>query len=349
MVLGGASMAHQTHWSRRSLLGAGLAAAPLFAWADPVPPPSEAIATGSSGRNLLTIGVQLDGKGPFQFVVDTGADRSVIADNVAATLGLKGGAPVMVEGVVRTVEARTVRLQSLAAGVVERAGLELPVLPREQLMVDGYLGLDVINGYRLSLDFRQHELRLIQRHSRQTVGWDAPSEVAVRLAGNEGHLYAFDCMIDGVRSNAFIDTGAEISVGKARLHAMLNELNSGYTMQETIPLTGVTGGVVEGRVVTLKHIHLRGLDIEGCRIAIAGLQIFRLWDLEDRPSLLIGMNWLRQFNRVAIDYGNKEVRFDLAAKIRDEGPLRCPPGAPRGDCRYLLGSPNTIPRPSVAT
>jgi len=98
----------------------------------------------------------------------------------------------------------------------------------------------------------------------------------------------------------------------------------------------------------LKHIRLGGLDIDDSRIAIAGLQIFRLWDLEERPSLLIGMNWLRRFNRVSIDYGHKALRFDLAS-IKHESPLQCPPGAVRGDCRYLLGSPNTMPRPSVAT
>jgi hypothetical protein len=28
--------------------------------------------------------------------------------------------------------------------------------------------------------------------------------------------------------------------------------------------------------------------------------------------VLIGMNYLRQFANVSIDYGNKELRFDLA-------------------------------------
>jgi len=35
--------------------------------------------------------------------------------------------------------------------------------------------------------------------------------------------------------------------------------------------------------------------------------------LRQRPALLIGMNLLRQFGRVSIDYGLQELRFDLAA------------------------------------
>jgi hypothetical protein len=35
--------------------------------------------------------------------------------------------------------------------------------------------------------------------------------------------------------------------------------------------------------------------------------------LTHSPALLIGMNLLRQFSRVSVDYGLKELRFDLAA------------------------------------
>ena len=37
-------------------------------------------------------------------------------------------------------------------------------------------------------------------------------------------------------------------------------------------------------------------------------------DEADRPALLIGMNWLRRFSRVSIDYGRKELRFELAKR-----------------------------------
>jgi predicted aspartyl protease len=302
---------------------------------------------GASGRNLLTIGVGIDGKGPFQFVVDTGADRSVVSDAVARQLDRSGGGTVMVEGVVRTIEALTVRIAELIAGPARRQSLALPVLPQQQLHADGYLGLDVINGYRLSLDFQRNELRLLDPLSAWVRGPGAPNEVPIRLAGNAGHLRAFNCVIDGVRSVAFIDTGAEISVGNPLLYEALAERDSGYVVQETIPLTGVTGGVVEGRITHLKSTKLGGLTIEDSRIAIANLQIFRLWEVDDRPALLIGMNWLHRFNRVSIDYGRKELRFDLTARLRPEKPLPC--GSSEDGSRYLIGSPNTIPRPSVAT
>jgi predicted aspartyl protease len=338
--------------SRRHMIGTGAASLILAPALAQIPPANEApapLSAGASGLNLLTIGVHIDGKGPFQFVIDTGADRTVIADDVVRQLALRVGNQVMVEGVVRTVRADTVRVQKMAVGVVEREGLDTPVLPREQLQADGYLGLDVIDGYRVTLDFKNSELTLSEPRHRQLIGWAPPNEIPIRLAGSAGHLRSIECSIDGVRATAFVDSGAEISVGNSLLFNALVAQNPGYARQETIPLTGVTGGVVPGRVTTVKSVKLSGLTFEESRIAIADLQIFRLWEIDDRPALLIGMNWLRQFNKVSVDYARKELRFDLASRKR-EPPLRCaPPDVTNNNCRYLLGSPNTIPRPSVPT
>jgi hypothetical protein len=41
----------------------------------------------------------------------------------------------------------------------------------------------------------------------------------------------------------------------------------------------------------------------------------RYLGLSRKPALLTGMNYLRQFSRVSIDYGLKEIRFDLAGLL----------------------------------
>lgn len=337
-------MASQTRFSRRQALGLG-GAALLLSPGDAVA--QDALAAGMSGANLMTVGVLLNARGPYHFVVDTGADRTVIADTVVRDLAVTPGAKVTVQGIVRTIETATIPLRSVAVGPAHREGLDLPILPRALLQADGYLGLDMLDGYRVSFDFRSGQLALLEPRSAQKIGPDAPSEVAVRMSGSDGHLRSADCVVDGIRCVAFVDTGAEISVGNTMLLQRLRESAPAFDITETIPLTGVTGGSVAGAVVALKTMRFGGLSFEDSKIAIADLQVFRLWGLQDRPCLFIGMNWLRRFNRVAIDYRRKELRFDLASAGR-EHPLRgCVPGD--SNCRYLLGSPRMIPRPSVAT
>jgi predicted aspartyl protease len=280
-------------------------------------PEASKIAAATDKAQHLTIGVQINGRGPFRFVVDTGADRSVIAEDVATYLSLPRGNRVMVEGVIRAVPADTVKVAQLVVGPVARQNLSVPVLPRSQLMADGYLGLDVIDGYRVTLDFKNSELLLsepfhLPRHLMLLGGWIRPDEVMVPVNGRFGHLRAFDCAIDHIRAVAFVDTGAEVSVGNSQLFDALAGNDPSYVRQDTIPLTGVTGGIITGRVTTLKHVRMNALTFVNGKVAIADLQIFDLWELSDRPALLIGMNWLRRFSKVSIDYGRKELRFILA-------------------------------------
>ncbi|MDE2112563.1 MAG: aspartyl protease family protein [Alphaproteobacteria bacterium] len=315
-------------YSRRQLVSHGAASllfASMPARAQRVPagapqPPSltrdvTKVTADTNAANLLTTNVQINGRGPFQFVVDTGADRTVIADDVVAAQGLPKGGHVAVEGAVRTVIAETARVEELAFGPVSCEDLVLPVLPRAQLEADGYLGLDVIDGYRVTFDFKNHALLVTEPRQAQLLNWAPPDETLVRVSGRSGHLRAFNCIVDGVRATTFVDTGAEVSVGNSSLYEALIERSPSYAKKDVLPLTGVTGGIVTGRITTIKNIRLSALTFENSDIAIADLQIFDLWGLAERPSLLIGMNWLRQFSHVSIDYGRKELRFDLARLV----------------------------------
>src|ERR1700722_9035945 len=47
----------------------------------------------------MTAPVRVNGRGPFPFIVDTGANQSVISDTLAAQLGLVRGAAELLNGV----------------------------------------------------------------------------------------------------------------------------------------------------------------------------------------------------------------------------------------------------------
>src|SRR5258708_32852510 len=102
----------------------------------------------------LMVAVRIDGNGPYHFVVDTGADRTVLATEVADELGLSHGEKVKLEGVVRAVFADTVSIRTLSFGSITRRHLVVPTLPRALLDADGNLGLDCLDGHRLTFAFK---------------------------------------------------------------------------------------------------------------------------------------------------------------------------------------------------
>jgi predicted aspartyl protease len=300
---------------RRFIAGtaASLAAAPWVASADPE---SGSYVTGASDAgHRLTIPVHIAGKGPFQFVVDTGADRTVLSDDVAGALGLIRGAPVSVQGIARTVDAQTVRLDDLVFGSEVVNAIEAPVLPHAWLEADGFLGLNAIDKRRVAFDFRRQTLGITASHHLQSVNVIRPDENVVSVDGYSGRLRAVNCRVDGVHAYAFIDSGAEVSVGNTALLSALLEHSPAYATSETAQLTGVTGGSVTGSVTRVSQVHLGGFSFSDDGLVIADLQVFGLWGLASRPALFIGMDVLRQFAQVVIDYGRKEYRFEFASVV----------------------------------
>jgi predicted aspartyl protease len=279
-----------------------------------LPPRGDAllIAASTDAESHMRVTVQINGNGPYRFVVDTGADRSVLAADVAADLGLLHGGRVMMEGAVRAVASETVAVQELSFGAVTCKNLLLPLLPRSMLEADGYLGLDALDGHLVTFDFKNHTLGIGQPRSRLGALWLKQDETRIRASGSSGHLRAVNCSVDGAMATAFIDSGAEVSAGNSSLLAVLTGRRRPDYEIGAIPITDITGGQLSGGMTIVKKIQLMELHFSDCPLVIADFQVFDIWGLRDRPALLIGMNFLRRFSKVSIDYGLKELRFNLA-------------------------------------
>jgi hypothetical protein len=294
--------------------------------AEPGPLPGVAVDSDSAaiaaGRNIsqhLTIGVMLNGKGPYNFVVDTGAELTVLADTVVAELGLPAGAPITVEGVTGRIQTHLVPLQELAVGPFRHEHMKLPVLPRRFLEADGFLGLDVINGSRVTFDFLDKALRI----ERPKVRFESNGNMAtrVRTSGKDGRLKAANCRVDNIRATAFIDTGAELSVGNPALEAALRKRRRGLTVLGPATLRDITGTQIMGELIAIREIAMQDLVFTSGALVVADVPSFDTFGLKNEPAVLIGMDYLRQFARVSIDYRLKEIRFELA-DMKPPAPIR---------------------------
>jgi predicted aspartyl protease len=284
-------------------------------------PDTSPITAATDAASHLKVAVRINGNGPYHFVVDTGADRTVLATEVAVELGLFHGEKVMLEGVVRAVLAETVSIRTLSFGSITCRHLVVPTLSRSLLDADGYLGLDFLDGHRVTFDFKNHVLQVSEPRAKFSANWQRENEARIITSGSSGHLQALDCTVDGVPATAFIDSGAEVSAANAPLLAALARRNPTFGEIGTTRLIDITGGEILGTVAMVNKIRFPELTFIDCPLVIADFLVFGVWGLRQRPALLIGMNLLRQFARVSIDYGLKEYRFDLAAYRSTQKPL----------------------------
>jgi predicted aspartyl protease len=280
------------------------------------------INAATDAASHLMVDVHINGNGPYHFVVDTGADRTILASEVAVELGLSRGDAVMLRGVVRAVLTETVSIRTMTFGSITKRNLMVPTLSRSLLDADGYLGLDFLDGHRVTFDFQNHLLQVSEPRARFSANWVGENEARIRASGSSGHLQALDCKVDGVPATAFIDSGAEVSAANEPLLAALARRNPSFGAMGSIHLIDITGGEILGKVAVVSTIRLAAaLTFTDCPLVIADFLVFDVWGLRQRPALLIGMNLLRQFGRVSIDYGLQELRFDLAAYRSPPKPL----------------------------
>jgi predicted aspartyl protease len=326
--------------SRRRFVKYGassLAMASILAKAQTAPPPFGSVGSAitaapepdatpinatTDAASHLMVDVSINGNGPYHFVVDTGADRTILASEVAVELGLSHGEKVMLRGVVRAVLTEAVSILTMTFGSITKRHLTVPTLSRSLLDADGYLGLDFLDGHRVTFDFQNHLIQVSEPRARFSANWVRENEARIRASGSSGHLQALDCMVDGVPATAFIDSGAEVSAANEPLLAALGRRNPSFGEISSIHLTDITGGEIVGKVAMVNKIRLAAaLTFTQCPLVIADFLVFDAWGLRHRPALLIGMNLLRQFGRVSIDYGLQELRFDLAAYRSPPRPL----------------------------
>ena len=218
-------MTSRGHWSRRdALAGLGLLASPRCAFAQPEPDAGAFLETAFDAARRVTVPVYLDHQGPFPFVVDTGANHSVVSAEVAAACSLPVSGTAMVHGIVSLQPAPEVKVAHIRVGSVTSAGLRLPAIPRAQLGCAGILGLDMLRNRRIVLGFRDQSFEIAPSSSRTSVGSGSNSRIASPYAPvtvparyRNGQLVIIDAEACGQGITAFLDSGSQVTIANRAL------------------------------------------------------------------------------------------------------------------------------------
>jgi predicted aspartyl protease len=307
------------------LLVAGQAAAggvaPEAAAPEPRPSPFIAPATiddtlevsgeavdAHAGPSRLMVPVWINERGPFRFLVDSGADRSVVGARMASQLRLPAGPSVRLFDVAGRRDAATVQLESLRVGGSRVANLVAPVLSERHMGAEGIIGIDALADQRLMLDFEKREVT-VQPASARAAGHGA-DEIVVVARRRRGQLIITQASAGETRIHAVIDTGAELTLGNMALKARVLGGRRPLVPQP-VELVGVSGEAITADLVVVPRMRVGRLTLENVPVAFAEIPPFRLFGLSEAPAVLLGTDVLELFRRVSLDFAAKRVRFQL--------------------------------------
>lgn len=297
---------------KSALLIALLAGAPVLqappdpGATDPVPDPSAAALDFATEQDRMTLPVKIADSGPYAFIVDTGSQRTVISRQLAQLLKLSPGRDVRMTAMTGASTVATAIIPLITVGTLGGARIEAPALEAEHLGADGLLGLDTLQGRALTIDFDRRRMTVAAARHRGRRPAPAADEIVVTAKSVLGQLVVTDALYAGTRVRVILDTGSAITMGNLALKKRVSR-----PAMTPISVMSVTGAWLSADATQIRQIKVGGVTFQNLPIAFADAPPFERFGLQKRPALMLGMDALRLFRRVDIDFANREVRFAL--------------------------------------
>lgn len=279
------------------------------AWAGPRPVTDVKFL---SLRNQVVVQVKLGGQGPFNMMLDTGTDPSVIDAALAKRLRppsdttLHEGKGAGVDPV-RAFEWDMVDLQlgKVRADTVAAAGLDLSQISEKLgTRVDGVLGYSFLEDRIVQIDYRHHRVRIYEQspamsrtesvEMEMTLDPEDPTPRFMGRIGRRDVLLLFD---SGSSNSLALNGSAVTALG----------LKSAYDRARPDSAFGY-GGRAETRVGRIPSVVLGAILFENvpCVFGVKGYG--QAWD----PGVAAGKigGALMEGMVVTLDYPNQRIRFE---------------------------------------
>ncbi|WP_299196654.1 aspartyl protease family protein [uncultured Erythrobacter sp.] len=271
-------------------------------------PQTEIIDLDEDRANRFTVPVTIEGSGPFDFMIDTGSQATAVTHQINDGLQLTPFGTATLVGMASTRPVNVVEVDSMSFGSHTVHDIVSPVLDARHVGADGILGLDSLQDLRVLIDFREETIAVqdvstIRNHR-------AGFEIIVRARRELGQLLITSASVEGVDAIVIIDTGAQGSIGNLALQRRLRNMRA-----QEVTTTDVNGVDLVGELSYVRSLNIEGLSLQNVPLAFADAPAFEALGLKDTPVISLGMQHLRMFDRVAIDFSNQRILFDVPRDV----------------------------------
>ena len=251
---------------------------------------------------LILLPVLVNDRGPFDFILDTGAGTSLVSTELAKELDLKIIGSKSGQSAGGKVSVSLAKVDSLAVGETKLNEIDIGVVDLGHIAktvgarIDGDLGYNFLKHFRITIVYRACELRLEDPKRVESFARGAQTEIPMRLANPAKPLILADVYPNGRGPFQFaIDTGTSTT---AITPALAKQLGV-----KTSPVgAGTTGGAaVDFTAGLLQSFQLGGAKIDNMAVIVADFFAMLSTAIGTNLDGIVGYNFLRNY-KVVIDY-----------------------------------------------
>jgi len=255
---------------------------------------------------LILVPVEVNGQGPFEFILDTGAGTSLIATELADKLKVKLLGSKQGQSAGGAVSVSLAKLDSVSVGNAQLPDVDVGIVDLKHIgatvgaKIDGDLGYNFLKSFRVSIDYEKCQLRLDDPRKLDVFNRGG-TEVGLRLANPAKPLILVD--VHANRQGPFqfaIDTGTSTTAITPELAKRLGvaawPIGQGTTAGAHV---AVTAGILDSFMVG-------GAKTEKMSVVVADFFAVLSEAVGARLDGIVGYNFLRNY-KVVIDYPNERL------------------------------------------
>jgi predicted aspartyl protease len=257
---------------------------------------------------LILVPTHVNGRGPYEFILDTGAGISLITPRLAEELGIAASGAREGRGAVGRGPVAMARVEALAVGAAHGGGMTVGIAADLERIgaavghrIEGDIGYDFLKAFRLTIDYRRRVVRLAPGGPQSGFavtgpGSSAHAEVPFRLAAPAKPLVLVPAFVNGRGPHTFVlDTGASATVLSPELAAALR-----IETAAAEPMTG-NGGMLQATLGRASSLTVGEAALQDVAVMVSD-SLADLGGVVGTPlDGILGYNFLRHF-RVTLDY-----------------------------------------------
>lgn len=275
----------------------------------------------------ITVPVMVNGEGPYDFIVDSGATLSVVFENLAQKQNFPfvDGEPRRILGLIEAndLPPRYIgRIEMGGRAIDNVVSVVISDWSPPRTTPQGVLGLDFLEQYAVDIDPATRTLKLYQGGAPQVVnnrGW-SDIRIEPKIFGDGTRpLYVVKARIRGKSYSFILDLGASGTIiNYPALRDMLTTrrvtVRSSATATRKPRVQDLFGNERQSRLVRIQRIKIGGKTWRNIIVSVYNSEVFSELGLGDIPYGLLGADMFRN-RRIVIDFPND--RLHIGREVAD--------------------------------
>lgn len=259
----------------------------------------------------ITVPALVNGKGPFEFILDTGADETGVYDWFAKSLDLPQGKRRELSGATGAEDVTGALLSTLTVDGHTVRNIDADTIPdrADGAKLAGVAGVDLMKHRWVVIDLGcgTVAVRPIQKVARTITGQDAILIHAGSI--RDGEQLTLPVTLNGAAGVATLDTGARDSIINHKFAEAAGIDVASAAFRDGKPARGATGQSVNSRVGPIGTVQFAGITRREVEARVIDMPYLEGAGLANVPALNLGLDLLKG-TRLTIDYSSR--RFWVA-------------------------------------